>query len=88
MRRVMRAVRGAAPLSVRSINAPRWVPGVDLSDHASYWDAGFPAVMVTDTAFYRNPHYHTERDTADTLDYRRMAQVVQGVHAAVLRLAR
>jgi hypothetical protein len=43
--------------------------------------------MITDTAFYRNPHYHTARDTPETLDYVRMAQVVDGVHAAVLRLA-
>ena len=44
--------------------------------------------MATDTAFHRNPNYHTAADTADTLDYARMAQAVQGVHAAVLELAR
>lgn len=87
VRRVKRAMRRASPLPVHSINAPRWVPGVDFSDHASFWDAGFPAVMITDTAFYRNPHYHTAADTPETLDYERMAMVVQGVHAAVLRLA-
>jgi hypothetical protein len=43
--------------------------------------------MITDTAFYRNPNYHTPRDTAETLDYQRMAGVVQGVYAAVLALA-
>jgi hypothetical protein len=42
--------------------------------------------MITDTAFYRNPHYHTSTDTPDILDYRRMAMVVQGVYAAVLSL--
>lgn len=87
VRRVKKAMRGASPLGVHSINAPRWVPGVDFSDHASYWDAGYPALMITDTAFYRNPWYHTARDTAETLDYARMAMVVQGVHAAVLRFA-
>lgn len=87
VRRVKRAMKGASPLGVHSINAPRWVPGVDFSDHMNYWDAGYPAVMITDTAFYRNPHYHTARDTADTLDYARMAQVVAGVHAAILALA-
>lgn len=46
------------------------------------------AVMVTDTAFYRNADYHTAQDTADLLDYPRMARVVQGVHAAVLELVR
>jgi hypothetical protein len=44
--------------------------------------------MITDTAFYRNQRYHTARDTPDTLDYVRMAKVVQGVHQAVLALAR
>lgn len=86
LRRVKRAMRRATPLPVHSLGAPRWVPGVDFSDHASFWDAGYDAVMVTDSAFYRNPHYHTARDTPETLDYRRTALVVQGVHAAVLAL--
>jgi hypothetical protein len=83
VRRVKRAMRGASSLPVRSINAPRWLPGVDFSDHLNYWDAGYEAVMITDTAFYRNPNYHTSGDTHDTLDYERMAMVVQGVYAAV-----
>lgn len=87
VRRVKRAMRGASPLPVSSINAPSFVPGMDFSDHLNYWEAGYPAVMITDTAFYRNPFYHSARDTADTLDYARMAMVVQGVHAAVLALA-
>ena len=87
IRRVRRAMRGGSPLPVRTIQAPRAIPGVDFSDHASYWAAGFDAVMVTDTAFYRNPHYHTARDTPDTLDYRRMAMVVEGVRSAVVALA-
>ncbi|HEY0152273.1 MAG TPA: M28 family peptidase, partial [Longimicrobium sp.] len=52
IRRVRRAMRRGSPLPVRTIQAPRAVPGVDFSDHASYWAAGFDAVMVTDTAFY------------------------------------
>jgi Zn-dependent M28 family amino/carboxypeptidase len=88
VRRVKQAMQGASPLPVYSINAPRSVPGIDFSDHRNYWDAGYDAVMITDTAFYRNPHYHTPQDTADTLDYARMGMVVQGVHAAVRALAR
>jgi hypothetical protein len=88
VRRVKRAMRDASPLPVYSINAPRFVPGVDFSDHRNYWDAGYNAVMITDTAFYRNPNYHTIRDTPETLDYQRMALVVQGVYAAVLAFAR
>ncbi|HVL54948.1 MAG TPA: M28 family peptidase [Burkholderiaceae bacterium] len=88
VRRVKSAMRNAIDLPVRSINAPRALQGVDFSDHASYWDQGYPAVMITDTAFYRNPNYHTAGDTADTLDYRRMSMVVSGVFAAVMALAR
>jgi hypothetical protein len=70
-----------------SINAPKWLPGVDWSDHRSYWEYGYPAVMITDTAFYRNKAYHTINDTADRLDYDNMAQVVSGVYGYVVQLA-
>jgi hypothetical protein len=88
VRKVKRAMRGASDLPVHSINAPGSLPGVDFSDHASYWRQGFDAVMITDTAFFRNQRYHTEQDTPDTLDYPRMAKVVQGVFCAVQALAR
>ena len=51
----------------------RILPAVRLSDHASFWDQGFKAVMITDTAFFRNPHYHRSSDTMEKLDYRFMA---------------
>jgi hypothetical protein len=88
VRCVKASMASAADLPVHSINAPPWIPGVDLSDHASYWQLGIPAVMITDTAFYRNERYHTEEDTPETLDYARMAKVVEGVLRAVLDLAR
>ena len=87
VRRVKKAMTEASPLQVYSINAPRLIPGVDFSDHLNYWNEGYDALMITDTAFYRNPHYHTSADTPETLDYERMASVVQGVYAAVLSLA-
>jgi Zn-dependent M28 family amino/carboxypeptidase len=87
VRRVKRAMQSASPLPVYSINAPRFVPGIDFSDHRNYWQAGYHAVMITDTAFYRNKNYHTLWDTPDTLDYQRMAMVVQGVYTAVLAFA-
>ena len=74
-------------MPVRSISAPRFIPGIDFSDHLSYWTFGFPAVMITDTAFYRNSRYHTENDTYQTLDYERMARVVRGVFGAVRELS-
>ncbi|UCE89223.1 MAG: M28 family peptidase, partial [Pseudomonadota bacterium] len=86
VRQVKAAMRGGSALPVHSFNGPRLVPGLDMSDHLNFWKAGYPAVMVTDTAFYRNPNYHSATDTPDTLDYPRMAQVVQGVYAAVLTL--
>ena len=88
VRRVKRAMMAASDLPVYSIDAPSWVHGVDLSDHSTFWRRGDPAVMITDTAFYRNPLYHTAHDTPDTLDYERMAKVVAGTRRAVLALAR
>ena len=84
VRRVKKAMSKASPLPVYSINAPRAIPGVDFSDHMNYWDAGYEAVMVTDTAFYRNQNYHTFQDTPETLDYPRMAMTVQAIYGAVL----
>lgn len=88
VRRIKSAMSSAAPLPVYSINAPSLIPGVDFSDQLNYWHAGYPAVMITDTAFYRNRNYHTAQDTAEKLDYKRMAMVVEGVYAAVNDLSR
>jgi hypothetical protein len=74
-------------LPVYSLNAPSFLAGVDYSDQLNYWNEGFPAVMVTDTAFLRNKNYHKSSDVLETLDFQRMGEVVQGVHAAVLDLA-
>jgi Zn-dependent M28 family amino/carboxypeptidase len=62
------------------------VPQARLSDHASFWDVGYPALLLTDTAFMRNPHYHSATDTIDTLDLEFMAKVCQGVVNAVAGL--
>jgi hypothetical protein len=80
VRAVKRAL-GANGAAVRSIDAPESIPGIGDSDHSSFWRAGVSAAMVTDTAWYRNPRYHTARDTPDTLDYRRMSRIVEGVAA-------
>ena len=82
-RSVKAAMSGASDLPVYSLNAPAFVQGVDFSDHRSYWAQGFPALMVTDTAFMRNQNYHRPGDTFDKLDYKRMAMVVQSVYAVV-----
>jgi hypothetical protein len=80
-------MKGATDLPVYSIRAPASLPGVDFSDHRNYWPQGINALMVTDTAFYRNPMYHTLDDKADTLDYDRMAKVAVAVCSAVNTLA-
>jgi len=66
---------------------PGGLPGVGWSDHWSFWQAGYPALMVTDTAPFRYPHYHRPSDTPDKLDYERMARVVDGLRAVVEELA-
>ena len=66
-------------LPIQSIALPRIIQGVSFSDHYQYWDQGFPAIMVTDTAFLRNHDYHTKADTADKLDYQKMSVVVNGL---------
>ena len=81
------AFRAHATLPTQGAAAPSWVPGVWWSDHWSFWKAGYPAIMITDTAPYRNPFYHTPEDTPDKLDYDRMARVVHGLTHVVRAIA-
>jgi Zn-dependent M28 family amino/carboxypeptidase len=83
-RRLKTSMQAATTLPIHSINAPGFVVGVDFSDHLNYHNEGFVGMMLTDTAFYRNKAYHTPQDTADRLDYIRMAEVVNAARAAVL----
>ena len=78
--RVKALMASAGAVPVFSINAPVALAGIDFSDHWSFWENGLSAVMVTDTAFFRNPNYHRPSDTPETLDYRRMAAVVDGLY--------
>ncbi len=66
---------------------PRSVPGSGWSDHWAFWQHGYPAIMVTDTAPFRYPYYHTEEDTPEKIDYERMARVITGLAAVVSDLA-
>ena len=69
-------------LPVESLTVPfngRILPAVRLSDHASFWNKGYRAVMVTDPAFFRNPYYHRQSDTMQTLDFWFMAELVPGL---------
>ena len=62
------------------------VPATRLSDHSPFWDAGYPALLITDTSFFRNPHYHGPTDTIETLDLDFMTRVTEGVERALLAL--
>jgi Zn-dependent M28 family amino/carboxypeptidase len=85
LRRLKAIMAGASDLPVHSINAPPLLQGIDFSDHLSYWREGYPAFMVSDTAFLRSHTYHQASDTYDKLDYARMAKVVQAVYAIAQR---
>jgi hypothetical protein len=81
-RSLTRAFRENQDLPVIPLTVPLsgWLlPSVRLSDHASFWDQGFKAVMITDSAFFRNPYYHTPEDTWDKLDYTFMAELVESL---------
>lgn len=75
-----------ANLPAKKVKAPTSVQGIDFSDHLNYWNAGMDALMITDTAFYRNGHYHTENDTISTLNLPKMALVIDGVVDTLLSL--
>ena len=87
VRRSVDAFRRHARFPSEGVAAPSWVPGIFWSDHDSFWREGYPAVMITDTAPFRNPAYHSPADTPDRVDYARMARVVHGVSAVVRELA-
>jgi len=72
-------------LPAEKVIAPREVPGISLSDHRNYWTMDYKALMITDTAFFRNPNYHKSSDTMDTLDFEKMAEVVKGVYYYVTK---
>jgi Zn-dependent M28 family amino/carboxypeptidase len=83
LKNIRRGFRKGTDLPAESLTTVSIVPGVDFSDHRSFWKLGYNAIMVTDTAFYRNPHYHGIGDVPETLDYERMAEVVLGLKSAI-----
>ncbi|MEG0195858.1 MAG: M28 family peptidase [Acinetobacter sp.] len=66
-------------LECQRLVAPSFVSGMEFSDHLNYWKFDIPAVMITDTAFFRNKNYHTEKDTLKTLNIGKMANVIDGL---------
>ena len=86
LKRALAAYRASTDFPVESIATLGWLPGINWSDHLSFWRRGYRALMVTDTAFFRNPHYHSPGDTPEKLDYPRMATMVEGLAGMLLKL--
>jgi aminopeptidase YwaD len=89
LRKFAAGMRAASELPVETLSVPgkgMLIPAVRLSDHSPFWDLGYPALMITDTSFFRNPHYHGPTDTLDTLDIDFMAKVCEGVVHAISAL--
>jgi Zn-dependent M28 family amino/carboxypeptidase len=91
LQRVVQAMQRVPQLPVESMAVPgdgRALAETRLSDHSSFWDHGYPALMITDTSFFRNPHYHQPSDTPQTLHYPFLAKVAEGLCLAVEELLR
>jgi Zn-dependent M28 family amino/carboxypeptidase len=87
MSRLAAAFRAASDFPLEHTATFRWIPGVAWSDHRSFWRAGYRPVMITDTAFYRYPYYHTAADTPDKLAYDAFARATEGLYGAFAALA-
>jgi hypothetical protein len=88
LRRVIALFRKHAKISSEGASLPAFIPGVSWSDQWSFWQHGYPAIMVTDTAPFRYPYYHSSNDTPDKLDYDRFTLVVSGMEKVIQALAR
>ena len=87
VRSCVKSFRAHAPFPSEGGALPGALPGIGWSDHWAFWQVGYPALMVTDTATFRSPHYHTGNDTPDKLDYDGFARVVEGVAKVIEDLA-
>ena len=83
IRRVKQSFLKTGRIKTRAISAPSFIAGIDFSDHQNYLKFDYPAIMITDTSFYRNANYHQLTDTHDTLDFERMSAVVDSVYYAL-----
>jgi len=88
LRELIGRFRAHATIPSEGAALPEALPGVGWSDHWAFWQEGYPAVMVTDTALFRDPNYHRSSDTIDELDFTRLTRVVQGLREVLLELSR
>jgi Zn-dependent M28 family amino/carboxypeptidase len=87
MHRAVSVFRAHSDFPIEQTATFFWIPGVAWSDHFSFWRRGYRAFMVTDTAFFRYPYYHTPDDTLEKIDYLRMARVAEGLFSSFAALA-
>ncbi len=85
-KRFTRKYKSTKALRTKTFTGPETLQGIDFSDHRNYWKFGYSALMVTNTAFYRNKNYHQTTDTIETLDILRMSKVIDGVYESLLKL--
>ena len=87
VRQCIASFRRHTPFPSEGVTAPAWMGGIHWSDHRSFWNAGYPALMITDTALFRYAHYHTAQDTPGKLTYEGFARVVAGITRMVEEVA-
>ena len=87
VRKAIRVFRNTAQFPSEGVAAPSSWPGIGWSDQWSFWQQSYPAIMITDSAPFRYPHYHTALDTMDKIDFEKMSRVVSGVRTVVASLA-
>ena len=83
VRRCVLSFRQSTRFPSEGIAAPAQWPGIGWSDQWSFWQENYPGIMITDTAVFRYPYYHTPRDTFDKVDFDKAARVVDGIHKLV-----
>jgi len=88
LRQVIASFREHCQFPSEGAAIPAWITGVSWSDQWAFWRHGYPAMMITDTALFRYPYYHTEKDTPDKIDYQRLARVVSGLMTVIVNLAK
>lgn len=81
---ISKRMKKSQVIPTKSFTGPSWIGGIDLSDHRNYWKFGYSAVMITNTAFFRNKNYHTEEDVAEKLDVKKMGLVVDELYRTII----
>ncbi len=87
VREAIEIFRGNTAFPSEGIAAPGWIMGISWSDHWSFWEEGYPAIMITDTALFRYQYYHSQQDVPDRIDYDRTAKVVVGISQIIRELS-